>query len=224
MSNPEDTDLTVEEEDPWAEAMDEQSAEEESAEEEPVEEEAAEEEDPWAEAMEEQSAEEESTEEEAAEEEPVADVIPEQANESATDKTTANVAEEKSPVVPTPKPTPQPTPQPTQAPNAKPAGDEVFKPLNTDVSQTAPRELEMIMDIPVKLYVELGRTRITIKQLLELTQGSVVELEGLAGDPMDILINGHLIAQGEIVVVDEKYGIRVTEIITPSERAQKLNQ
>lgn len=209
MSNPEDTDLTVEEEDPWAEAMDEQSAEEESAKEE-----AAEEEDPWAEAMEEQSA----------EEEPVADAAPEQANESATDKTTANVAEEKNPVAPTPKPTPQPTPKPTQAPNAKAAGDQVFKPLNTDVSPTAPRELEMIMDIPVKLYVELGRTRITIKQLLELTQGSVVELEGLAGDPMDILINGHLIAQGEVVVVDEKYGIRVTEIITPSERAQKLNQ
>lgn len=212
MSNPEDTDLTVEEEDPWAEAMDEQSAEEE-----PAGEESAEEADPWAETTDEQLT-----------EEPVADAVPEQAKESATDKTTANVAEEKSPVAPTPKPTPepspQPTPEPTQAPSAKAAGDKVFKPLNTDVSPTAPRELEMIMDIPVKLYVELGRTRITIKQLLELTQGSVVELEGLAGDPMDILINGHLIAQGEIVVVDEKYGIRVTEIITPSERAQKLNQ
>ena len=80
------------------------------------------------------------------------------------------------------------------------------------------------MDIPVKLNVDLGRTRITIKQLLELTQGSVVELDGLAGDPMDILINGYLVAQGEVVVVDNKYGIRIIEITTPSERIQKLNR
>ncbi len=86
------------------------------------------------------------------------------------------------------------------------------------------RDLEMIMDIPVKLTVELGRTRLTIKQLLELAQGSVIELDGLAGEPMDILINGYLIAQGEVVVVDDKYGIRITEIITPSERVQKLNR
>ncbi|WP_461481188.1 flagellar motor switch protein FliN [Porticoccus sp.] len=107
---------------------------------------------------------------------------------------------------------------------SKTANGDIFKPLNKGESVAPPRELEMVMDIPVKLNVELGRTRITIKQLLELTQGSVVELEGLAGDPMDILINGHLIAQGEVVVVDDKYGIRVTDIITPSERAQKLNR
>ncbi|WP_110656025.1 flagellar motor switch protein FliN [Salinicola halimionae] len=89
-------------------------------------------------------------------------------------------------------------------------------------SQT--RDLGVVMDIPVKLSVELGRTRITIKQLLELAQGSVVELDGLAGEPMDILINGYLIAQGEVVVVEDKYGIRITEIITPSERVQKLNR
>ena len=108
------------------------------------------------------------------------------------------------------------------------ARDSVFRPL-TDSAQdsqasTEPRDLEMVMDIPVKLTVELGRTRLTIKQLLELTQGSVVELEGLAGEPMDILINGYLIAQGEVVVVDDHYGIRITEIITPSERVQKLNR
>lgn len=85
-------------------------------------------------------------------------------------------------------------------------------------------DLDLIMDIPVKLSVELGRTRITIKQLLELAQGSVVELDGLAGEPMDILINGYLIAQGEVVVLDDKYGIRITEIVTPSERVQKLNR
>ena len=100
----------------------------------------------------------------------------------------------------------------------------MFKPLDKSGSGSAPRDLEMIMDIPVKLTVELGRTRITIKQLLELAQGSVVELDGLAGEPMDILINGYLIAQGEVVVVDDKYGIRITEIITPSERVQKLNR
>lgn len=104
------------------------------------------------------------------------------------------------------------------------ASDQVFRPLDRGADPAKARELEMIMDIPVKLKVELGRTRLTIKQLLELTQGSVVELDGLAGDPMDILINGYLIAQGEVVVVDDKYGIRITDIITPSERVQKLNR
>ncbi len=103
-------------------------------------------------------------------------------------------------------------------------GASVFKPLAALQPVAAPRELEMIMDIPVKLSVELGRTRITIKQLLELAQGSVLALDGLAGEPMDILINSYLIAQGEVVVVDERYGIRITEIITPSERVQKLNR
>ncbi|MBL7251714.1 flagellar motor switch protein FliN [Alloalcanivorax sp. C16-2] len=111
---------------------------------------------------------------------------------------------------------------------AQAAGDQVFKPLDgggvgADRGGDA-RDLEMIMDIPVKLSVELGRTRITIKQLLELAQGSVIELDGLAGEPMDILINGYLVAQGEVVVVEDKYGIRITEIITPSERVQKLNR
>lgn len=109
--------------------------------------------------------------------------------------------------------------------NARAAGDAVFKPLDgVSGANGSMRDLEMIMDIPVKLTVELGRTRLTIKQLLELAQGSVIELDGLAGEPMDILINGYLIAQGEVVVVDDKYGIRITEIITPSERVQKLNR
>ncbi|MCX2780116.1 flagellar motor switch protein FliN [Microbulbifer thermotolerans] len=107
---------------------------------------------------------------------------------------------------------------------ARSAGEQIFKPLEQGDGGTAARDLEMVMDIPVKLSVELGRTRITIKQLLELAQGSVIELDGLAGEPMDILINGYLIAQGEVVVVDDKYGIRITEIITPQERVQKLNR
>jgi len=116
--------------------------------------------------------------------------------------------------------------QPQPAPStARAAGDTVFKPLDgAPGANGSMRDLEMIMDIPVKLTVELGRTRLTIKQLLELAQGSVIELDGLAGEPMDILINGYLIAQGEVVVVDDKYGIRITEIITPSERVQKLNR
>jgi flagellar motor switch protein FliN/FliY len=83
---------------------------------------------------------------------------------------------------------------------------------------------EMIMDIPVHLTVELGRTRISIRNLLQLAHGSVVELDGLAGEPMDVLVNGTLIAQGEVVVVNDKFGIRLTDIITPQERMKKLNR
>lgn len=82
----------------------------------------------------------------------------------------------------------------------------------------------MILDIPVQMTVELGRTKIAIKNLLQLAQGSVVELDGMAGEPMDVLVNGCLIAQGEVVVVNEKFGIRLTDIITPSERIRKLNR
>ncbi|MFN0040433.1 MAG: flagellar motor switch protein FliN [Burkholderiales bacterium] len=92
---------------------------------------------------------------------------------------------------------------------------------------TAPEtrnDIDMILDIPVQLTVELGRTKIAIKNLLQLAQGSVVELDGLAGEPMDVLVNGCLIAQGEVVVVNEKFGIRLTDIVTPSERMRQLNR
>lgn len=85
-------------------------------------------------------------------------------------------------------------------------------------------DFDMILDIPVQLTVELGRTKITIRNLLQLAHGSVVELDGMAGEPMDVLVNGTLIAQGEVVVVNEKFGIRLTDIITPSERMRKLNR
>jgi flagellar motor switch protein FliN/FliY len=85
-------------------------------------------------------------------------------------------------------------------------------------------DIGMILDIPVQLTVELGRTKVPIKNLLQLAQGSVVELDGLAGEPMDVLVNGYLIAQGEVVVVNDKFGIRLTDIITPSERIRKLNK
>ncbi|ERJ17797.1 flagellar motor switch FliN [Salinisphaera shabanensis T35B1] len=109
-------------------------------------------------------------------------------------------------------------------PKATSAGDSVFKPLADEAKAGTPRELDMIMEIPVTLSVELGQTRLTIRELLDLAQGSVVELDGLAGEPMSILVNGYLIAQGEVVVVDEKYGIRITEIVTRSERIHKLNK
>lgn len=85
-------------------------------------------------------------------------------------------------------------------------------------------DLNLILDIPVKMTVELGRTKMTIKELLRLSQGSVVSLEGLAGEPLDILINGYLIAQGEVVVVSDKFGVRITDIITPSERMYRLSR
>ena len=85
-------------------------------------------------------------------------------------------------------------------------------------------DLNMVLDIPVQLTVELGRTRIPIKHILQLAQGSVVELEAMAGEPMDVLVNGYLIAQGEVVVVNDKFGIRLTDIVTPSERMRRLSR
>jgi flagellar motor switch protein FliN/FliY len=85
-------------------------------------------------------------------------------------------------------------------------------------------ELDIILDIPVQMTVELGRTRITIKNLLQLAHGSVVELDAMAGEPMNVLINGTLIAQGEVVVVNDKFGIRLTDIITPAERMRKIGR
>ncbi len=101
--------------------------------------------------------------------------------------------------------------------------EPVFQQLSAD-GQGGRNDIDLILDIPVQLTVELGRTRITIKNLLQLAQGSVVELDGLAGEPMDVLVNGYLIAQGEVVIVNDKFGIRLTDIVTPSERMRKLNR
>lgn len=107
---------------------------------------------------------------------------------------------------------------------ARTADDAVFKPLADESGQASPRDLDMIMEIPVTLSVELGSTRLSIRELLDLAQGSIVELDGLAGEPMDILINGYLVAQGEVVVVEDKYGIRITDIVDRAERIGKLNR
>lgn len=85
-------------------------------------------------------------------------------------------------------------------------------------------DIDMILDIPVQLTVELGRTRIPIKHILQLAQGSVIELDALAGEPMDVLVNGCLIAQGEVVVVNDKFGVRLTDVTTQSERIRRLKR
>jgi flagellar motor switch protein FliN/FliY len=121
---------------------------------------------------------------------------------------------------------------------SRPGGNEVASEVAAEAvapasfanfTPTAPtggsgNDLNMILDIPVQLTVELGRTRIPIKNILQLAQGSVVELDALAGEPMDVLVNGFLIAQGEVVVVNDKFGIRLTDIVTPSERMRRLSR
>lgn len=111
-----------------------------------------------------------------------------------------------------------------QAGTSAPQSDDMFKTFESANVTGSLQDIDLIMDIPVKLTVELGRTKMTIKELLRLTQGSVVALDGLAGEPLDILINGYLIAQGEVVVVNDKYGVRITDIITPSERMRRLSR
>ena len=90
-------------------------------------------------------------------------------------------------------------------------------------SSMANPDLDVVLDIPVEIAMEVGSTSITIRNLLQLNQGSVIELDRLAGEPLDVLVNGTLIAQGEVVVVNDKLGIRMTDVISPSERIRKLN-
>jgi flagellar motor switch protein FliN/FliY len=101
----------------------------------------------------------------------------------------------------------------------------VFPELSAEASAAAaPGRLDMILDIPVQLSVELGRAKIPIRNLVQLAPGSVVELDRLAGEPMDVLVNGCLVAQGEVVVVNDKFGIRLTDVIAPDERLRRLNR
>jgi len=126
----------------------------------------------------------------------------------------------------TPAATATATPAPAAAAAATAARPAVFDRLTTPPGNPAPgnNDIGLVYDIPVKLTVELGRTRLPIRDVLQLAQGSVVELEGLAGEPLDVYVNGCLIAQGEVVVVNERFGIRFTDIVTPSERARKLSR
>lgn len=113
---------------------------------------------------------------------------------------------------------PQQAPQKVREVEARPANFGNLKQENTG----SVSNMDMILDIPITISVEIGRTRMMVKDLLQLSQGAVVELEKLAGEPMEILVNGRLIARGEAVVVNEKFGIKLTDIVSPTERINKL--
>ena len=95
-------------------------------------------------------------------------------------------------------------------------------PTQAQSENTREVNLDVILDVPVTLSMEVGRTRIPIRNLLQLNQGSVVELDRAAGEPLDVFVNGTLVAHGEVVVVNEKFGIRLTDVISPAERIRKL--
>jgi len=105
-----------------------------------------------------------------------------------------------------------------------PLTGEPARPFSGGGSDAPMHDINMVLDIPVQLSVELGRTKVPIKYILQLAQGSVVELDALAGEPMDVLVNGYLIAQGEVVVVNDKFGIRLTDVVTPSERLRRVSR
>lgn len=156
-----------------------------------------------------------------------------------------------APVTPAPEPTPAPAPQaqmtpPVQAPAPQaqmappvqapamgyamqphvaqnvPVQSAQFTPLNTQPVQINDANIGLILDVPLSVTVELGQTKKSIKDILELTNGSIVELDKLAGEPVDIKVNGQFLAKGEVVVIDENFGVRITEIASPAERAAKL--
>lgn len=103
------------------------------------------------------------------------------------------------------------------------AEEQTFEELKTDgVENLNSRDIEFLLDIPLEVTVQLGKTKMLIKDLLQVGQGSVVELDKLAGEPMEVLINNKLVARGEVVVVNEKFGVRLTDIMSPSERLRQL--
>ncbi len=120
------------------------------------------------------------------------------------------MAEEKSSVA---------TPLEVVPPEGKPPEEKKKSPL-----EGKDRNLDLILDIPLRVTVELGRTKMVVSDLLNLGQGSVIELSKLAGEPMEILVNDKLVARGEAVVVNEKFGVRLTDIISPTERVEQLNK
>ena len=166
--------------------------------------------------------------------------------------TNSSKAEEPEPApapaaapAPTPAPTPAPAPAAAPPPQAAPAmaappaggygmamqphvatnvpvQSAQFTPLNTQPVQVNDANIGLILDVPLQVTVELGRTKKSIKEILELTNGSIVELDKLAGEPVDIQVNGKFLAKGEVVVIDENFGVRITEIASPAERAAKL--
>lgn len=143
-------------------------------------------------------------------------------NEDMADAWAAALEEQKETEATAQAPEPAPAARAGGGPGAQatPMQPEDFsdleRPAATDVN------LEMVLDVPVTIAMEIGRTKISIRNLLQLNQGSVVELDRLAGEPLDVLVNNTLVAHGEVVVVNEKFGIRLTDVISPSERVRKL--
>ena len=118
---------------------------------------------------------------------------------------------------------PQPTyPQQTNIVTNMPVAPAQFTPLSTEPIQVNDANIGLILDVPLQITVELGRTKKSIKEILELANGSIVELDKLAGEPVEIQVNGHYLAKGEVVVIDENFGVRITEIASPAERAKQL--
>jgi flagellar motor switch protein FliN/FliY len=107
-----------------------------------------------------------------------------------------------------------------EQPNIQPAIFSNFEQQQPHVTET--KNLDMLLDIPLQVTVELGSTKKSVKEILELSSGSIIELDKLAGEPVDILVNNRLVAQGEVVVIDENFGVRVTDIISQSDRLKKL--
>ena len=112
----------------------------------------------------------------------------------------------------------------TESDQGGPLTGESVRPFSSSAADAPMTDIDRVLDIPVQLSVELGRTKVPIKYILQLGQGSVVELDALAGEPMDVLVNGYLIAQGEVVVVNDKFGIRLTDVVTPSERLKRVSR
>jgi flagellar motor switch protein FliN len=110
----------------------------------------------------------------------------------------------------------------TQGGGAEPVELETLRDERADITVDEKRKLDTILDIPVTISMEVGRAKISIRNLLQLNQGSVIELERVAGEPLDVLVNGTLIAHGEVVVVNDKFGIRLTDVISQIERIKKL--
>ena len=112
-----------------------------------------------------------------------------------------------------------PNPSPASSPSPTPAS---FPSLDGGGATPAPKNIDFILDIPMQVTVQVGSTKMVIRELLQLGQGSVIELEKLAGEPMEVLVNNKLVARGEVVVVNEKFGIRLTDVISAAERVQQL--
>jgi flagellar motor switch protein FliN/FliY len=112
-----------------------------------------------------------------------------------------------------------PSSPPVSSPSPTPAS---FPSLDGGGATPAPKNIDFILDIPMQVTVQVGSTKMVIRELLQLGQGSVIELEKLAGEPMEVLVNNKLVARGEVVVVNEKFGIRLTDVISAAERVQQL--